>query len=91
MIAERKKRVQTKFVGKNPEECFKKLMSKKYDKYFVEDKVDKVEIPKDYYKRVMKLAKDEIADVERQIERLKADVNEKELSTRQAMLESLKC
>ena len=84
-------RVQTKFVGKNPEECFKKLMSKNYDKYYVEDKVDKIEIPKDYYERVMKLAKDEIADVERQIERVKADGNEKALTERQAYLERLKC
>ena len=39
-------RIQTKFVGKDAEQCLDKLMSKKFDKYFMEDKVDKVEIPK---------------------------------------------
>jgi len=45
-------RVQTKFVGKNGEECLSKLMSKKYEKYIYDGKVDKIEIPKDYYEEI---------------------------------------
>lgn len=74
--------IQTKFVGKNADECLDKLMSKKFDKYFMEDKVDKVEIPKDYYNRVKMLAEERIGDLEKQIERLKADGNDKALVKR---------
>lgn len=48
-------KVQTKFVGKDAKQCLEKLKSKKYDKYFEGDAVDKVEIPKDYYDDVKKL------------------------------------
>lgn len=82
--------IQTKFVGKNADECLDKLMSKKFDKYFVEDKVDKVEIPKDYYNRVKMLAEERIGDLEKQIERLKADGNETELAKKEARIERLK-
>ena len=83
-------RIQTKFVGKDAKECLDKLMSKDFDKYFVEDKVDKVEIPKDYYNRVKMLAQERMADLEKQIERLKADGNEEALASREARLERLK-
>ncbi len=83
-------RIQAKFVGKDAKECLDKLMSKGFDKYFVEDKVDKVEIPKDYYNRVKMLAQERMADLEKQIERLKADGNEEALARREAKLERLK-
>lgn len=41
--------IQTKFVGSDSKGCFNKLKSQKYDKYFEEGKVDKIEVPKDYY------------------------------------------
>ena len=43
-------RIQTKFVGKDAKECLAKMKSSGFDKYFMEDKVDKVEIPKYIYK-----------------------------------------
>lgn len=44
-----RERIQTKFVGKNAEECFKKLMNPSFDKYYFEGKVDKIEVPADYF------------------------------------------
>lgn len=45
-------RIQTKFVGKSGESCLSKLMSKKFDKYIYDGKVDKIEIPKDFYDEI---------------------------------------
>ncbi|GAA8483923.1 hypothetical protein KKKH38_08600 [Helicobacter pylori] len=45
---------QSKFVGRNGEECFKKLLSKPYKKYF-ENGV-KMNVPKDYYRGIQKAA-----------------------------------
>ncbi len=45
-------RIQVKFVGKNGADCLNKLMSNKFDKYFSDGKVDKMEIPKDYYDQI---------------------------------------
>ena len=45
-------RIQTKFVGNNGEECLDKLLSKKFEKYYDGTKVDKIEIPKDYYDQI---------------------------------------
>ena len=83
-------KIQTKFVGKNAKECLAKLKSGDFDKYFMEDKVDKVEIPKDYYDDVKALAKEQMKSLENQIEHLKADGNEKDLLNRQKELERLK-
>lgn len=45
-------RIQTKFVGKSGESCLAKLMSKDFEKYILDGKVDKIEIPKDYYQEI---------------------------------------
>lgn len=66
-------RIQTKFVGKNAEECFKKLCSKAYSKYFDEGKVDKIEVPKDYYDDIKNLNADKIESLNKQLDRVKAD------------------
>lgn len=42
-------RVRTKYVGKNGQACLKKLVSKKEDAVLTTSKMDKIEIPKDYY------------------------------------------
>lgn len=65
--------IQMKFVGNTPVENLKKLMSKKYDKYFESGKVDKIEIPKDFYDDVKKLIPQEKGRLERQLDRVKAD------------------
>ena len=66
-------RIQTKFVGKNAKECFSQLKSKKYDKYFEDGKVDKVEIPKEFYDDIKQMIPDEIRGLERQLEHVKDD------------------
>ncbi|WQS66424.1 hypothetical protein KVE23_02925 [Helicobacter pylori] len=45
---------QSKFVGRNGEECFKKLLSKPYKKYF--ENGAKMNVPKDYYRGIQKAA-----------------------------------
>lgn len=65
--------IQMKFVGNTPVENLRKLMSKKYDKYFESGKVDKIEIPKDFYDDVKKLIPQEKSRLERQLDRVKAD------------------
>ncbi|RVY85631.1 hypothetical protein EC505_05965 [Helicobacter pylori] len=45
---------QSKFVGRNGAECFEKFLSKDYEKYF-ENGV-KVNVPKDYYRDIQKVA-----------------------------------
>lgn len=59
-------RIQVKFVGKDASECLSKLASKDFDKYFNDGKVDKMEIPKDYYDGMKSLIPDKISDLEKQ-------------------------
>lgn len=51
-------RVKTAFVGKNAEECLSELTGSEYEKYFDDDKVDKVEIPEELYNKI----KDKVSD-----------------------------
>lgn len=60
-------RVQTKFVGNDPESCLKKLMSGKYAKYIEDGQVDKIEIPKDYYDKVKVLLNEKITGLKQQL------------------------
>ncbi len=64
-------RIQTKFVGKTAKECFNRLSSKKYEKYLDSSKVDKLEVPKDYYDEVKAQCSDKIKSLENQIEATK--------------------
>ncbi|MCQ2859074.1 hypothetical protein JT171_05475 [Helicobacter pylori] len=61
--------VQSKFVGKNGEECFKKLLSKDYEKYFKNGA--KMNVPKDYYRDIQKATDAEIKKLESQIAKQK--------------------
>jgi len=65
--------IQTKFVGNNGEECLSKLMTKKFDKYVFDGKVDKIEIPKDFYDEIRsnKLIETKRLDIEKQLSRVK--------------------
>ena len=45
-------RIQTKFIGEDAKQCLDKMMSKKFDKYLDSGKVDKIEIPKDFYDKI---------------------------------------
>ncbi|MGL2824380.1 hypothetical protein ACQJ9P_04485 [Helicobacter pylori] len=61
--------VQSKFVGKNGEECFKKLLSKDYEKYLKNGM--KMEIPKDFFGDFQKEANIKIKSLESQIAKQK--------------------
>ncbi len=60
---------QSKFVGRNGEECFKKLLSKPYKKYF--ENGAKMNVPKDYYRGIQKATDAEIKKLESQIAKQK--------------------
>ncbi|MGL2908476.1 hypothetical protein ACQKBJ_02055 [Helicobacter pylori] len=60
---------QSKFVGRNGEECFKKLLSKDYEKYF-ENGV-KINVPKDSFRDIQKAADAKIKKLESQIAKQK--------------------
>ncbi|WRE23993.1 hypothetical protein KVC47_02855 [Helicobacter pylori] len=62
--------VQSKFVGKNGEECFKKLLSKDYEKYF--ENGMKMEIPKDFFGDFQKEANIKIKSLESRIAKQKS-------------------
>ncbi|PUD52645.1 hypothetical protein FNE12_03700 [Helicobacter pylori] len=62
--------VQSKFVGKNGEECFEKFLSKDYEKYF-ENGV-KMEIPKDFFGDFQKEANIKIKSLESHIAKQKS-------------------
>ena len=68
-------RIQVKFVGNDASECLSKLASKKYDKYFNDGKVDKMEIPKDYYDEVKNLIPEKINRLEEQLQRVQDNGN----------------
>ncbi len=68
-------RIQVKFVGKDAGECLSKLASKKYDKYFYDGKVDKMEVPKDYYGKMKELIPDKIGKLEEQLKHVKDNGN----------------
>lgn len=65
--------VQTKFVGKTPKECLSKLTSKKYEKYIERGKVDKLEIPKDYYDEVKTQIAEKKDSLLSQVDRVSAE------------------
>ena len=73
--------VQTKFVGKNADECFKKLMSKKFDKYLEEGKVDKIEIPKEYYDDVKELIRTQKKDLCEQYAHVSSESGKSEVAS----------
>ncbi|WP_033759622.1 hypothetical protein [Helicobacter pylori] len=60
---------QSKFVGRNGEECFKKLLSKDYEKYF--ENGAKVKIAKDQYGDFQKALNTRIKSLESQIAKQK--------------------
>lgn len=69
-------RIQVKFVGKNANACLKKLTSSKYDKFFNDGKIDKMEVPKDFYDEIKRALPEKRAGLEEQLKRVKADGKE---------------
>lgn len=84
-------RIQVKFVGDNGAECLDKLMSKKYDKYFEGDHVDKIEIPKDHYKEIRqgKLIETKRADLQNQLAHVTEEGNIEAAQKLEAKIERL--
>ncbi len=80
-------RIQVKFVGKDAKACLSKLMSKGYDKYFQDGKVDKMEVPKDYYDDLKKLVSKKINSLEEQVQHIKEQGNTEALQTKESELE----
>ena len=67
-------RIQTKFVGSDGQSCWDKLKSKDFEKYLDDSKVDKIEIPKEFYDEIKgnNIIGEEKAGLQKQIEALKA-------------------
>jgi hypothetical protein len=84
-------RIQTKFVGKDSASCLSKLTSRDYDKYITDGKVDKIEIPSEYYDDIKtKLLPKKIRSLEQQLERVKADGKTEVAEQKQAQLDKCK-
>ena len=85
-------RVQTKFVGNDGKTCLDKLTSKKYEKYLFDGKVDKIEIPSDYYDQIMRdnLIQKKIDSLQQQLDRVSADGNLDEVAKKQHQIDKLK-
>ena len=58
---------QIKFVGNSPEDALKKLASKKFEKYYDNDVP--VEVPSDYYDKIISSADQKIKELEQQYEK----------------------
>lgn len=65
-------RIQVKFVGNDGASCLEKLLSKAFDKYIMDSKVDKIEIPKDFYRQIKegKLIEEKLASLKQQLEKM---------------------
>lgn len=79
---------QMKFVGNTPEECLDKLASKKYQKYLDADA--KLEVPKDYYDKIVVEADSRIEELENQIKKLKDLGKDDVVQQKQQQIEKLK-
>ena len=64
-------RVQVKFVGDNADKCLKKLMREKFDKYYYDGKVDKMEVPKDFYDGIKNKIPGELENLEKKLQKVK--------------------
>ena len=62
-------KIQVKFVGHDGKSCLKKLMSKAFDKFFDDGKVDRIEIPADFFDEIknQKLIDTQLDDLNRQL------------------------
>ena len=78
-----------KFVGDNADKCFKKLMGKDFDKYFNDGKVDKMEIPKDFYDGVKNKIPEEIEKLEKQLQKVKELGKEEEVLKKEKAIDRL--
>ncbi len=71
-------RVKTAFVGKNAEECLSELIGDEYEKYFNDDSVDKVEIPKELYNTIKDKVSDKLNKLNEDLSRAENDSDSQE-------------
>ena len=79
---------QMKFVKNTPEESFDKLTQKKYDKY--RDNNTPIEVPSDYYQKMIERADERIADAEKQLKKLEQNGKVEEAAKKREQIEKLK-
>ena len=82
-------RIQVKFVGHDGESCLEKLLAKKFDKYFTDGLVDKLEIPSDYFDEIVSkdLINKEITSIQEQLNHVIKDGKTKAAETLKHKLE----
>ena len=81
---------QMKFVGANPQEALKKLLSKKFQKYLDADA--KITVPSDYYDGIKEEIKKELQKLSKQILKAEEDGNhslKRKLQSRKSQLSKL--
>ena len=85
-------RIQTKFVGHDGQSCWDKLKSQKFEKYLDDAKVDKIEIPREFYDEIMEknIIGNEISELEQQIEHLKSQGKTELVEQKVQKLEKIK-
>ena len=71
-------RIKTAFVGKNAKECLSELTGDEYEKYFNDDSVDKVEIPKELYNKIKDKVSDKLSKLSEDLSRAENDSDTRE-------------
>lgn len=79
---------QMKFVGGSPKEALDKLMSSKFSKY-IENNVD-IEVPSDYYQGILDAADNDIASLQKQLDRQIAEGNSEQVKKLTAKIQKLR-
>ena len=83
-------RIQVKFVGDSAESCLQKMTSRKYDKYFNDGQINKMEVPKDYYDGMKKLIPEKIEGLEKQLARVTEKGDVEAIKAKEAQIERFK-
>lgn len=78
---------QMKFIGGSPKEALDKLMSSKFSKY-IENNVD-IEVPSDYYQGILDAADNDIASLQKQLNRQIANGNSEQAEKLTARIQKL--
>lgn len=83
-------RVQTKFIGKDGADWVKKMTSKKFDKYFEGDHVDKIECPNDFYDSAREYIDSRYDKLSQQLEKTTVDGKTEASANIQRRIDKLK-
>ena len=83
-------RIQVKFVGDSAESCLQKMTSRKYDKYFNDGQINKMEVPKDFYDGMKKLIPEKLEGLEKQLAKVKEKGEVEAIKSKEAQIERYK-